>query len=107
MAKSIIQKNDDVCYLCGRRFRRGEFLDKHHVFFGPYREKSEKYGLTVKLWHFSCHIFGDKSVHVNARVCHDLQADVQKKAMEHYGWTTSDFIRLFGKDYSGRAQDDA
>lgn len=99
MAKSIIQTNRDRCYLCGRPALYNDPLDKHHVFFGPYRRKSEKYGLTVYLHHSACHIFGEKAVHNNADVCRELQAEVQEIAMEHYGWTISDFIRLLGRNY--------
>ena len=99
MAKSIIQTNRDRCYLCGRPALYNDPLDKHHVFFGPYRKKSEKYGLTVYLHHFSCHIFGENAVHNNAEVCRDLQSEVQEIAMKHYGWTIGDFIRRFGRNY--------
>lgn len=97
--KSIIQKDPDRCYLCGRSGTSADPLDTHHVFFGPYRSKSERYGLTVRLHHFSCHIFGPDSVHVNAKVCRTLQAEVQEKAMRHYGLTAEDFIGLFGRNY--------
>lgn len=50
------------CWLCGRN-GTAEPLDKHHIFGGAYRKKSEKYGLTVYLCHGSCHIFGEKAVH--------------------------------------------
>ena len=49
------------CWLCGRN-GTAEPLDKHHIFGGAYRKKSEKYGLTVYLCHGSCHIFGEKAV---------------------------------------------
>lgn len=50
------------CWLCGRN-GTAEPLDKHHIFGGACRKKSEKYGLTVYLCHGSCHIFGEKAVH--------------------------------------------
>ena len=96
--ESIIQKNKTKCFLCGMN-AYVEPLDKHHVFFGPYRKKSEKYGLTVYLHHNMCHIFGENSVHGNARVNRKVQAFVQKIAMDHYGWSIEDFIREFGKNY--------
>ena len=43
------------CWLCGRN-GTAEPLDKHHIFGGAYRKKSEKYGLTVYLCHGSCHM---------------------------------------------------
>ena len=99
MAKSIIQVNKDRCYLCGRPAMPLDPLDKHHVFFGPLRRKSEKYGLTVYLHHFTCHIFGGRAVHNNSEVCRALESEVQGIAMAHYGWTTKDFIQLFGRNY--------
>ena len=74
-------------------------LDKHHIFGGAMRNKSEKYGLFVYLHHDRCHIFGENSVHKNARINRKLQAFAQKKAMQVYEWTTEDFIREFYKNY--------
>lgn len=99
MSKSIIQTNRDRCWLCGRPAQYGDPLDKHHVFFGPNRKKSEKYGLTVYIHHNACHIFGKDSVHNNAEVCRKLQNEAQEIAMHYYGWTVEDFIGIFGKNY--------
>ena len=76
-----------------------EPLDEHHVFGGANRKKSEKYGLKVYLHHSSCHIFGKNSVHVNAKVDRAIKRIAQKRAMKHYGWTTEEFIKIFGKNY--------
>ena len=98
MAKSIIQQDKTRCFLCGRN---GSFdtLDEHHVYEGPNKPISEKYGLKVYLHHNECHIFGKNSVHNNARVNKALKAVVQKRAMKHYGWSVEDFIDKFGKNY--------
>lgn len=86
------------CWLCGAN---GGFdpLDKHHIFGGANRKKSEKYGLTVYLCHNSCHIFGTESVHRNRETMQDLHRYGQRKAMKENGWDTGDFIREFGKNY--------
>ena len=97
--KSIIQTDRDRCFLCGRVRSFGNPLDDHHVFFGPNRNLSEKYGLKVFLCHTGCHTFGRNSVHECAEVNHELQRTVQRFAMNYYGWSTEDFIRLFGKSY--------
>jgi hypothetical protein len=55
--------------------------------------------LTVYLHHSRCHIFGDNSVHKNARINRKLQAFAQEKAMEEYGWSVEDFIKEFYKNY--------
>lgn len=97
MAKSIIQTDKTRCYFCGRNAYADYWgIDEHHVFSGANRKKSERYGLKVYLCHNSCHLNG---VHKNAELNRWLRADVQKKAMKHYGWTTEDFIKLFGKNY--------
>lgn len=95
MMKSIIQKDETKCFICGRN---GGYwgLDTHHVFFGALRKKSDEYGLTVRLCHIECHLEG---VHKNAKIDRKLKQIAQKRAMKHYGWTTDDFIRIFGKNY--------
>lgn len=96
--KSIIQREKEKCFLCGGNGHI-EPLDEHHIFFGPYRGKSEKYGLKVYLHHSSCHIFGEKSVHKNAKINNRLQRYAQTVAMKHYGWTKEKFITIFGRNY--------
>ena len=101
MAKSIMQTDKEHCYLCGRNANSEYFgLDEHHIFNGTANRKlSEKYGLKVYLCHDRCHETGANSVHRNAEVAKALKAEAQKIAMEHYGWSTEDFIRIFGKNY--------
>lgn len=96
--ESIIQKDKTHCFICGMN-RILEPLDCHHVFGGANRKKSEEYGLKVYIHHNKCHIFGENSVHRNAKVDRALKKLVQEKAMRHYGWTTEEFIRMFGKNY--------
>ena len=86
------------CFLCGRN-GCGDPLDKHHIFNGAYRDKSERYGLTVYLCHNSCHENGPRSVHRNAAVRRQLQRDGQMKTMLENDWETEDFVREFGKNY--------
>lgn len=95
---SILQKDKTRCFIC-KQNACGDPLDKHHVYFGALRSKSEKYGLTVYIHHSKCHIFGANAVHVNARINRRLQAYAQKKAMAHYGWSREDFRREFYKNY--------
>lgn len=98
MNKSIMQPSPGTCYLCGRP-RGQDPLDKHHVFGGGLRKKSEKYGLFVWLHHHSCHIFGPESAHQSKETADRLHKDGQKAAMERYGWTEEDFRREFYKNY--------
>lgn len=94
--KSIIQTDKTYCYLCGKN-SNFEPLDEHHVYGGHgYRDLSEKYGLKVYLHHYTCHLNG---VHRDGETATALKQDVQRKAMEHYGWSVDDFIAIFGKSY--------
>ena len=86
------------CWLCGRN-GTADPLDRHHIFGGSNREKSERYGLVVDLCHHDCHIFGRDSVHLNADTMRRLHAYGQIKAMRENGWSIDDFIREFGKNY--------
>lgn len=96
--ESIIQKDKTKCFIC-KQNPCGDPLDKHHIFGGADRSKSEKYGLTVYIHHNRCHIFGENSVHANATINRKLQAYAQEKAMKHYNWSVEDFRRIFGKNY--------
>ena len=94
MLNSIIQTEKE-CYLTGSI----KNLHEHHVFFGSGKRKlSEKYGLKVWLrddWHN----MADYGVHFNKELDLQIKRKVQKKAMKHYGWSTEDFIKIFGRNY--------
>lgn len=98
MAKSILQEDVTSCYICGMN-RNLEPLDCHHVYGGSNRNKSEKYGLTIYLHHSKCHIFGRRAIHNDAEMNRAIKAIAQEKAMQHYGWSVEDFIKIFGKNY--------
>lgn len=86
------------CFFCERN-GAVDPLDKHHIFGGAYRKKSEKYGLVVYLCHHDCHIFGENAVHRNKEAMAYLHRYGQIKAMRENDWSTEDFIREFGKNY--------
>ena len=86
------------CWRCGRN-GCADPLDRHHIFGGPFRKKSERYGLVVDLCHRECHIFGPEAAHNNAETMQSLREYGQRKAMEENDWTTEDFIREFGRNY--------
>lgn len=48
-----------TCFLCGKT----GWLEEHHVYPGPFRDKSEKYGLKVGLCGESCHRNGRYAAH--------------------------------------------
>lgn len=92
---SII-KNDEKgrCYICGKE----GITERHHIFFGSNRKKSEKYGLTVYLCH-NCHNEPPNGVHFNKAVNARLRAEAQQEAVLYFNWTTAEFIKEFGKNY--------
>lgn len=93
MAKSILQKAEN-CLVC----RSPYCLEEHHVFEGSKRDKSEKYGLKVKLCAFH-HRISSNSVHLSEDLNKDLKKWSQRKAMQYYGWSVEDFIKNIGKNY--------
>lgn len=86
------------CWLCGKN-GSSDPLDRHHIFGGAYRKKSERLGLVVYLCHDSCHIFGEMAVHRNKFTMKKIHQYGQKVAMEKYGWTKEQFIQEFGRNY--------
>lgn len=86
------------CWLCGAN-GYSDPLDKHHIFGGANRKKSERMGLYVYLCHDRCHIFGRYSAHQNKDTMMKLHQYGQRKAMEENGWDTDRFIAEFGKNY--------
>lgn len=82
------------CKLCGSQ----RWLERHHIFGGANRKKSEKYGLVVYLCH-NCHNEPPYGVHHNRDEMLRLKQYGQKKAMLEQGWSKEDFIREFGKNY--------
>jgi len=91
--KSIMQ-DEKVCYVTGSPMN----LHEHHIFGGANRKLSEKYGLKVWL-RAEWHNMSDKGVHFNKSFDIQLKKEGQEKAMEHYGWTVEEFIKIFGRNY--------
>ena len=92
-APSIMQDDMTHCYMCGACDQK---LDRHEVFFGPYRTKSKRLGLWVTLCHDRCH-FG--KVHKLYQAQRELKIKCQLAAMRYYTWTVDDFRKQFGKNY--------
>lgn len=86
------------CWLCGRNGAKDP-LDRHHIFGGAYRGKSEALGLTVYLCHKRCHESGPKAVHVCAETAERLHKYGQAKAMREQGWSVEQFREEFGRNY--------
>ena len=82
------------CFICGRT--TGPF-DRHHLFGGALRGKSERLGLVVTLCR-NCHT-GPAGVHNNAKLMGELHEHGQREAMRRFGWTAEKFRREFYKNY--------
>ena len=82
------------CEIC-HRFRP---LERHHVFPGIRRARSEQYGAVAEICH-ECHM----RLHDNPLQYRWLQANWQRRVCEEQGWSTEEFVRVFGKNYSGYA----
>ena len=82
------------CFICGC----ASWLERHHVFGGARRKKSEKYGLVVDLCHY-CHNEPPDGVHHNKDTMLMLHRAGQEKAMRENDWTTERFIKEFGRNY--------
>ncbi|MEG1126226.1 MAG: hypothetical protein RSC96_00515 [Oscillospiraceae bacterium] len=82
------------CFLCGRY----GYTERHHIFGGALRAKSERYGLWVDLCHY-CHNEPPTGVHHNAKTMLCLHQYGQKKAMKENNWSKEDFMREFYKNY--------
>ncbi len=96
--KRIRRHLGHTCWLCGRN-GQSDPLDKHHIFGGALRQKSEACGLYVYLCHSRCHEFGKNAVHANRETARRLHQYGQKLAMREQDWTIEDFRREFGKNY--------
>lgn len=82
------------CFWCGR----WDELERHHIFGGPNRKKSEKYNLVVDLC-ARCHREGPEAAHKNRDTALKLHQYGQRKYMEQKPATTEMFISEFGKNY--------
>lgn len=99
MSKKSRAYKPRACYLCGRN-GNGDPLEMHHVFNGPYKKKSEKYGAMVPLCAKRCHKEGPESAHKNSMVSRSLKEEFQRKIMAEQGWTVEQFVLEFGKNYT-------
>lgn len=91
MSKSILQ-NSNECYLCGTT----QWLETHHVFGASNRDKSEKYGLVVRLCHY-CHNEPPIGVHHNRDTDLMLKQIAQEEFQKRY--PDINFVQLFGRNY--------
>lgn len=92
--EELNENGQRCCYLCGA----SNHLEKHHIYGGALRKKSEQYGLTVTLCH-DCHNEPPSGVHFCYDISRTLKTKAQKEAMKYYGWSMDDFRKIFYKNY--------
>lgn len=68
-------------------------LERHHVFNGAFRSKSEQYGAVVEICR-ECH---DDLHHRHPAKYKWLKREWRDRLMAENGWSTEDFIREFGR----------
>ena len=98
--KSILHRREDhTCYLCmllDSNYDLYSHLEEHHIFNGPNRKLSTKYGLTVYLC-AEHHRIGPAAGHINPDVRAEVQKNGQRAFMKKY--PDKDFMKIFGKNY--------
>lgn len=81
-----------ICYLC----KRHTYTHEHHIFFGPNREHSERYGLKVHLC-VECHETGPEAVHTCDHTRRYLEKIGQQEFERQIG-SREEFRKVFGKN---------
>ena len=99
MSKSLLQRDMGRCWLCGEPAGWDDPLDKHHIFGGAMRRKSEGDGLWVMLHHSKCHEDGPESAHRSAETRGRLQAEGQRAWMRAHGTDEDGFRAEYHKSY--------
>lgn len=96
---SIMQEKDGTCYLCAllhRDYRTHSYLEEHHIYGGPNRDKSEAEGLKVYLC-LRHHRTGQEAVHNNAEIMRRLRQQGQIAYEQTH--SREEFRKLMGKSY--------
>jgi len=88
----MIDQSYKACGVCGR-----PGTETHHVFGGPNRKHSEKYGLTIRLCH-SCH----ELAHTDKEARETLRKVYQHKYELEHGHER--FMAVFGTNYLEESQ---
>lgn len=89
--KSILQSEKE-CYICGSQ----QWLEKHHVYYGINRKKSEQNGFTVYLCHRH-HNEPPDGVHFNIGVDDELKQTCQAAYEKTH--SREQFTNIIGRNY--------
>ena len=79
----------DLCYLCG-----GRATDRHHIYNGAMRKKSEQYGAVINVCR-ECHDL----IHKDYALRENLKAEFQHRIMQNFNLTIEEFRAIFKKNY--------
>ena len=82
------------CHICGR----WTHTERHHIFGGANRRRSERDGLVVNLC-VLCHREGKNAVHRSAETMQMLHEYGQRLWMERTGGSVEEFRGAYGKNY--------
>lgn len=89
---SVFTDDMDHCYFTGT-----PYCHRHHIFYGPYRAMSEKYGFVIPIAYYLHENYPD-SVHQNPNKGIDLELkQMAQKYFEEYYGTREEFREIFGK----------
>lgn len=94
MRTPSVLSSEKRCYICGSF----ACLERHHIFGGAYRKKSDREGLWVYLCH-DCHNEPPNGVHHNRANMDALRAEAERAYIEQNGIDVSEFIRRYGRNY--------
>ena len=83
------------CWLCGKVGA----VERHHIFGGSNRDKSERDGLVVLLCGDTCHRNGPRAAHQCAETALEIKKYGERKWMYKHEASTDDFRREYGKNY--------
>lgn len=89
--KSILQKNKE-CYICGY-----PYVEEHHIYGGPNRPNSTKYGMLVYLCPVHHRDSSGSGVHFNPYIMQRIHEDGQRAFEKEY--PELNFREIFGKNY--------
>lgn len=100
---SVLTSDMDKCFYTGYR---GYDIERHHVFGGANRKRSEEYGYVVPLHPWlhpnGAHADNRKCKQLTNKTLTEIDEDLKKRCQEDFELrhgTRADFINLFGKGY--------
>ena len=88
----------DTCFITGVKKKDGYKIVPHHIFEGPYKSASEKYGFILSIridWHTGY----SYSIHEDMNLSLKYKKMCQEYYLNELGKSESDFVKEFGHLY--------